>query len=88
MSYRSGIRRQTSRDYVPEEGAPDVDLVHEVVAFHRGDLGARQVDGAGVVDQHVHAAKLGLGLSEGGGHLVLVPDVYYTWQAFTAGFFD
>src|SRR6185312_116439 len=58
-----------------QEGAADVDVVHQVVAFHRHGVRAGEVDGGGVVHHDVDAAEFGHGGLDGALDVLVVAHV-------------
>ena len=68
-----------------EKRAARIDLMHQVKPLHLQRLGAAQVDGAGIVDQDVDAAKMADGFVNRRLHLGFVADVAGDSQSLAAG---
>jgi hypothetical protein len=71
-----------------QEGAPGVDLVHQVEPLHVGIERAGEADGAGVVDEDVDAPEGLDGSSHGAQHLILESHVTRASEALPTGRLD
>ncbi len=60
-----------------EEGSARVDLLHQIVAFHRCLEGSGQADGAGVVDQNIDPAEALDGPGDALQNLRIDPNVHH-----------
>src|ERR1700759_2076499 len=75
-------------DLRAEEGAADVDPVHQVPLLHRRTGRAREVNGAGVVHQDVDAPEGLHRLLDRGVDLILEPDVRHAGERPAPGLLD
>jgi len=83
-----GLLQVRQRGLRAQEGAPGVDLVHQIEALHRRVEGAGEADGAGVVDQDIEAAKALDGLLDGVDDLLFEADIDLERQRLAAGGLD
>ena len=72
----AGIFQMRDARLRTDERAARVDRVHQIVALHRRVYGLGQMNGAGVVDEDVYAAKRLDGFGNSGGYDVFIADVY------------
>ncbi len=63
---------------------PDIDLRHQIKAFHRRIKSSRQVNRAGIINQDIDPAEMLCGFSSGIPQVVLIADIDNQRQSFAS----